>query len=284
MDLERIIFIGGSGRSGTTLLASLLDLHPDIASVFEVHGLIPLLDAWRKGYLPDRDMINEIKALTKSAIDPTSEFNWRMLFSEVAALNELLERPITGRHSLVRAIKDWTNYIHLLQMARDGSNRIVHKTPVLGKFIAEVYGLWKDAFFIHVFRDPRDVIASYLAMDWGPKTVDEGIVFYIDRVKPVFAGRQLSENYIEICFEKLLLQPEEVLKKLFDKIQVSADPVKSILKQKKVLPQKIGARICELSDRDARKIYQQVIEDEIVELKLFYKLDRCPTKGYPLKT
>src|SRR5262245_57826679 len=54
------VFIGGAGRSGTTLVADMLGLHPDISSVYETDFVFELLGLLSAPAKPDEHTLQRI--------------------------------------------------------------------------------------------------------------------------------------------------------------------------------------------------------------------------------
>jgi hypothetical protein len=85
----------------------------------------------------------------------------------------------------------------------------VEQTPRNIRWGRELLRLFPDALFVHVHRDPRDVICSLLKMWWGPATVTEAVPYFRERwhqwretrrgiIEDANAGR-----LVEIRFETL---------------------------------------------------------------------------------
>lgn len=69
--------------------------------------------------------------------------------------------------------------------------------------------------FIHVYRDPRDVIASYKQQPWAPRDIVLLVEFYKSIIQKIFEViENMPENSLmEVPFERLLKHPkEEILK------------------------------------------------------------------------
>lgn len=137
------IIIGGCGRSGTTLLLSILAAHPDIFAI--PHESVALVH-WE----PDVSREGE----TNKPLRP-------------ARLDRL--------------------YRHLLVKRVPRSNRLwCEKTPRNVRCIKNILAYWEAAFFIHIIRDPRDVLTSrhrndpekyWVSPDRWVRDVNKGLEF-----------------------------------------------------------------------------------------------------------
>ena len=134
-DLVAPVFIGGTGRSGTTLLRVILDSHPNIYSGGEIKVIPRFILLWGElrgvsvfarslsGYYIDADFIDQqFRTIISS------------LFSKV--------------------------------LEKSGKKRIAEKTPGNLSLMVHLKQIFKDAKFIHVVRDGRDVACSLIKMDW----------------------------------------------------------------------------------------------------------------------
>jgi peptidoglycan/xylan/chitin deacetylase (PgdA/CDA1 family) len=259
MNLEQVIFVGGSGRSGTTLICELLDLNSESASIFEVWPLITLLQRFRDDKLASEPLPDLDERQVDFILSAASEYNWRCSRDEVVyAWTNKLKGTLAGGRSLEVAIRCWLDYLHSLQMIRDNSSRIVHKTPALSAYLPEIWQLWPEARFLHMIRDPRGVIASYMNQGWGPKTISEGVDWYCKRVGPALVCGRGDERYVEVKLEDLVSRPAE----LIDRIQCWASlPLETgtIMARHFIDPAVVNYRRDQLDEDSARLIYNDTV-------------------------
>lgn len=189
------VFIGGAGRSGTTLLRVILDSHPHIACGPELK-ILPLISAWWH------------ECQTKY-----SPFlrNYAVTDRDTNALFATLILGILDKYRL-----------------QQGKQRIAEKSPNNISAFFPLHNLFPESPLIHVIRDGRDVIASLLTMDW--KTADGKPLAYTRDpvaaaqywVNCIRAGQQFRDalpagqsTYMEIRYEEMISAPETTLKALF---------------------------------------------------------------------
>jgi hypothetical protein len=186
----RPIFIGGMFKSGTTLFRAMLGQHPHIFSGLETHWFTPeIRERWR---------------------DTASQrMQWLREFYEVpqADLEALAARAQSGPDFISR-------FLGLLA-ARAGKRRWAEKTPRNIEFIEDIFRYWKDAQFIHVVRDPRDIYVSRKRAK--NLTLDQ----FLDAMDTVFTPAQgyfgtRNERYMEIRYEDLVREPRSVMGDLLD--------------------------------------------------------------------
>lgn len=190
------IFIGGAGRSGTTLLRVILDSHPNIACGPELK-ILPQISAWWHA--------------CQTQFAPLLR-NYEMTDSDVNAMFATMIQTILDKHRL-----------------RHGKQRSAEKSPNNVQAFFHLHTMFPQSPFVQVIRDGRDVVASLLTMDW--KTADGKPVPYTrDAVAAaqywlhcVQSGRRFRDTlpadqktYTEIRYEAMIGDPENTLRQLFD--------------------------------------------------------------------
>lgn len=176
------IFIGGEGRSGTTLMRAMLNSHPRIFCGPETHFFI------------DQKFIDFHNILLKNYANQISEYN-ENVHEEV---NQMFRGMI--------------NDFFTKHMKKNKKKRWADKTPYNIKhidFLLEVFeGNMK---FIHMIRDGRDVAASLLTMPWGPPTIEGAAHSWNTIIEN--SRKHLGKKYfIEIKYEDLINNEVKVLK------------------------------------------------------------------------
>ena len=238
-----LIFSGGTGRSGTTVVADLLNQHPEVRSSLPIE----LKFVSNAGGLLDITFGSQFAPQKVQAPVPfyslRTRRNRRLLEIEKDAKNLLLfaekiksqwwdiDSPPPHGRGLVSGItqevftgifddfkkkfnrnKKLAAFEFLARVVESQSNNQGEKlwietTPMNIANADRLIELIPDARFINMIRDPRDVIASLLTKNWGPNTPLEGIEWYEKRIT---AGHQslskiAPDRQITIALEELAI-------------------------------------------------------------------------------
>lgn len=197
-------FIVGCGRSGSTLLRSMLDAHPLTCVPNESYFLEPLL-LRQDGFMTNGRFSLQL-FLAKLEKDPRY-VTWGVDTDVVR--RALIAASPPDLASAVRTI-----YSSVASL--NGSQRIVDKTPQYSLVVLELAELLPESVFVHLVRDPRNVAASYRDVSWGPRSLVSASMMWVERVGAArSAGMSLGpDRYLEVMYEKLIAAPEIELRRL----------------------------------------------------------------------
>ena len=195
--------IVGCPRSGTSLLAVMLDSHPDFAvppeTAFLKHvvGLRGDPEAMRRRFI-------EIVTADRTPISNWSDFGLdRNAFANrIARLS-----PFTAAAG--------TRAFFAMYAENERKPRTGEKTPDNIFVMREIAALLPEARFIHVIRDARDTALSW-RKTWFAPSQDFGVLGQAWR-HHVDAGRAagaMLPHYLETRYEDLVLRPEAELARL----------------------------------------------------------------------
>ncbi|MEN8239493.1 MAG: sulfotransferase, partial [Actinomycetota bacterium] len=205
--------IVGSGRSGTTLLRTILDGHPRLAVANEPQFT---------GGVARRRKRLESDGFDRSAFLETvrSNPNYRRLGLDEAAVDASIRRAApTNTADGVRAVFD-------VFAASEGKPLYGDKTPGYVVQIPELADMFPEARFIHLIRDGRNVALSYIERPWGPTTVGEAALYWRSRVgRGRAAGSALGDTrYLETRYENLVDDPEEEVRRICEFLDLEFEP------------------------------------------------------------
>jgi hypothetical protein len=204
----------GCPRSGTSLLAVMLDSHPALAIPPETAfvGLVASLYG-------DPDAVRE-RFMEIVTTDRITVSNWTDFGLDREALRKRLDA--IDRFSVAEGLRAF----YALYAEGEHKPRSGDKTPGYVFLMPQIAALLPEAHFIHVIRDPGDTALSWRKTWFSPgqdfRALGEGWRKHVE------AGRRASDllpRYIEVRFENLVRQPEHELKRLCDYIALPWDPV-----------------------------------------------------------
>ncbi|MCF8069444.1 MAG: sulfotransferase [Desulfobacterales bacterium] len=216
---DEIVFIVSSGRAGTTLLRTMLnaggELHIPhesdfVARAYKVYGY--------KKKLHQSVYLEAIKFFKR-----TSQNSGWGLPEQYIRESIINAAPRNFKEFNISLIETYLKY-HNLKATRYGI-----KAPVLISHIDRILDVFPDAKIIHVVRDGRDVHLSYRKLhndnqtkSFGPKGILSSALYWVDGLRRV---SEYSSQIYEVCYEELLNNPAEELKKLCHYLEIPYSPI-----------------------------------------------------------
>ena len=201
------IFIGGSPRSGTTLLGALLGASERTVCVPESQFKTRLVTS------PEQLPLSA-EALEQAYHRILDDFRFDIWDIDVAVIRrrpEGLDRYADILLWLVGLYGAKSGEV--MEGARwvDHTPRNLQDAPVLA-------GIFPEAKFVHILRDGRAVFNSLQSLDWGPNTATETAKRWMREIAMALAAEQHldSDAIIQVQYERLVREPREVMKELTD--------------------------------------------------------------------
>lgn len=210
VDLERPVLVCGVGRSGTSLLHSMLNAHPALALPPETHF-------FRRYVVPQRTRAR-IERGTVDALAEILSADQDFLRAGVTPA-EALENECDGALDLARV------FTRVLEKnaARQGKYRIGDKDPRNIDHLATLADAFPRGHLLHVIRDPREVLLSRTRAAWSSgRPWWQHALLVEDQLR---RGRQLGPRlfgarYMEVQYEALVSEPEVTLRAIASQIGV----------------------------------------------------------------
>ena len=218
-DSEVPFFIVGSGRSGTTLLRSLLSRHSDLAVTPETHFMAR---AYRDG-AGVRDAPADFDAFWRDLV------SWSRFTDLGVDPDDVLARIDRGGSRDFRAV-----FAAMLEAygARMGKRRVGEKTPGHRHYLDRLFAWFPETRILVLRRDPRDVVASHLGSPWvtgqmRPRRlrapfvrrlrlfhVAERALLWRQANGELLAGAGRNPRMHVVVYEDLVTQPERELRRV----------------------------------------------------------------------
>lgn len=211
-------FIVGCPRSGTTLLQSILDSHPDVAVPPESHFFryyIDFIKAETSGSSPWRD-----PRLVDDLLRNFRIRSWGVRLDR----DELLESAGDTAALVDNLFRQYAGF-HEKRIWGD-------KTPQHALYLETILGVFPRARIIHLVRDGRDVAESYIRAFIGPSTISicaELWKKYIEKVAEMQA-RIPPQQFLKVRYEDLILKSEATQQEIWRFLQLR-DPGELDIKQ-----------------------------------------------------
>lgn len=231
-EITKPIFIVGCPRSGTTILAKILNNHSQIASATEIHFFNHLCHLKKYNWNNINDNFLETFYNETRVEDFCSLLN--IGFKEFE--DKFESTSINENLSVIEQNqKRLFDTLMLLLLERNKKTRSCEKTPQHLLSVDKILSLYKDAKIIHLVRDGRDTVNSLVKMPWRPEGLLNNSRFWKQYARAGFLLNQKfgsnSENYISLKYEDLLLNPEASIQALCDFVELEFED--TMLSQKK---------------------------------------------------
>jgi Sulfotransferase family len=200
------IFVGGTGRSGTTITSGLIGLHPDyqrlrteVKFISDRGGLCDLVEG--------RTTVERFeRRLLEKWLDRGEAKGLKVILDQSAieaALPPLSHGMRIDPHAAAAA------FAHRLLdplAARKDARGWIEMTPSAALKGNTLYRMFPEMKLLHLVRDGRDVACSVLRMPWGPNDLDSALDWWARRLEQGFAAcRGLPEDRV------LVIQLEDLV-------------------------------------------------------------------------
>jgi hypothetical protein len=183
------ILVGGDGRGGTTMLATMLDAHPEILCGPEIH--------------------------LRSVDDIGSDY-WARRASRMGWSKEQIGERLGRWNHPIKRFPDRCKFLESLlveKMHEKGKSRWGFKI-MRGISIANFYDkVWPSALFVHIIRDGRDVALSNFNFKWGYSDIEGAAAGWKGNIEK---ARKTAPKgrYYEVKYESIVRAPRYEMKKL----------------------------------------------------------------------
>ena len=207
---ERMFFLIGRGRSGTTLLQGILDAHPSVSVAPEALFIMNLARGYRGG---------RTRGFARDVFLEERMRRWAVTREDVE--QRLLALP--GDASFARRCAEV--YEAQADATQKEPGRLLgDKNPHYALFIDELLELFPHAKFVHLVRDYRDNVLSYRNVPFDSSNIAALAYRWKHYNARVIAAAQRSpERFHRVRFEDLVDDPAATLSAVCDFLGVEWD-------------------------------------------------------------
>ena len=202
---EAPFFILGCPRSGTSMLARILNRHQNLAVPYESQ-IYPFFYPIRRLYGDFSIKSNRNKCIRDILASERMRVDWGGVLTIDSVNKNVTRESFAGIFEAI--LRAWSQ--------QAGKIRWGEKTPQNVKYINEIEKDFQNAKFIHIVRDGRDIALSLKKAKFGPVNYLNAAYYwknYLEKVE-AFKKIQSRNNYMEIRYEDLVDSPYKVVKEV----------------------------------------------------------------------
>ncbi len=201
---SNLFFIIGTGRCGTTLLQSMLSEHSQILVPLEVG----FFTNWEPAiHFSDPLLENEVDEYLRYCIQ---YWWWPALSIDSEAFCEVVRGGVRSARSI---------FLWLLEQLSAGSGKVKIGEKTIGNWhkVGRILGLFPQAKFIHIYRDPRDVVVSLQEQVWWKTKSTISTAMYCRQVLRELKTLEQQidkKQFLRVQYELLVRKPEQELSRI----------------------------------------------------------------------
>lgn len=248
---QKLVYVLGTGRCGSTVFEIVLGSHPQIQSTGEFHG-IPF-PHWMPGVVcscgetfDKCPFWGPIRQEYQKYVDFDRQLRTRNLFEDYRSLPRtlayrLLVSPVLRQHArgmadLVRVVSQVSGKEVVSESSKSAARGYVYTRARSPDF---------DVYFVHLVRDGRGYLYSKTTVPDGARTGKERHVqspweLTLRWVVPNLLAKLLcsrpKDRYLRIRYEDFIERPAEVLRKVGDFLGLDMTPVIETVRAGRPIP------------------------------------------------
>lgn len=192
--MKNPVFIGGAGRSGTTLMRVILNAHPNLCAG------------------PEFKLLPEICRL----------------YSQISQWEDIQQAYSLSKEEISKNFSSFIYSFFKNFQLQSNAQRFIEKTPHNVLVMKELGEIFPQARFIHMVRDGRDVANSLVKMDWLDmmgrpvwyvSNIENAIRYWNQVVNEGLKAEdipQLKDRIKIIFYEDLIMEPKKTLGDILD--------------------------------------------------------------------
>ncbi len=231
------IFICGHPKSGTSLLVSLFDSHPQLLvypnETFFFRGFVPEMrkrDIDEKVSLAQRYLLHFFEQdITDQEFQSPKQTSQNQVFLNYAeTCREMVREVKTNgvRHDGDLLSAAIIAYARVNKKLSPDTEYWIEKTPYNEHFAQIIYNWWPEARCIHIVRDPRDNYLTYRRKHQGLSAEDFSVGWNSSLKVGIQNQEKFGRNrYLIMRYEDLTIDSENTLQELIAFLGIEDDEV-----------------------------------------------------------
>ncbi|HXX42999.1 MAG TPA: sulfotransferase [Chthoniobacterales bacterium] len=291
---QRACFIAGAAKSGTSLLVSLLDSHPELLvmpqdTAYFATVLTKYRDRGRRAqfdYLTNESWSNVLFGKqAKRGNQDYAQFPKQEFFE---TFERIAFDPANSNRDLLALMME--SYANVVSTPLDRVKRWVEKTPANRNYVPQILARFPQAKLLLTMRDPRALLAAQIALEKKRNTKRFSVYYVVahwlsaaELARKIQAG---SEKGLVVRYEELACEPTTSMKKVCDYLEIDFDP-DVVLNPTKAGQawggnSAAGIRFSEISTEPVTRWQGELTKDEIGWVE-WHCHDLMPEFGYELR-
>lgn len=239
---QRACFIAGQAKSGTTLIAALLDNHPEVLVLPQETAYFPTV-LKKYGHADRRTQFDYLTKKSFSRVLFGGEPKWREHKYKNFPQEKFLEtfervafNPPNAQRDLLALMAE--AYATTIGGPLDRIKRWIEKTPANRNHVDEIFARFPHTKFLITLRDPRAILATQIALEKTRQTKRFSVYYVIAHWRDVAKlARRVRAGDVPglfVQFEQLVSEPASIMKNVCEYLEIQFDP------QTVLTPTKIG--------------------------------------------
>src|SRR2546421_7124026 len=229
---ERACFIAGAAKSGTTLLVSLLDSHPELLVMPQDTAYFPtvLTKYGSRGRRAQFDYLT--KESWTNVLFGFQAMRGRQDYAEFPKQKflETFERvafdPANANRDLLVLMME--AYAEVVGVPLERIKRWVEKTPANRNYVPEIFNRFPRAKLLLTMRDPRALLAAQIALEHTRKTRRFSVYYVVAHwraaAKLARKIRDRENPGLIVGYEDLALDPKMSMQRGCGYLEINFDP------------------------------------------------------------
>ncbi len=225
---EPLIFPCGMSRSGTTLLTTILDSHSQVSLGYElippkIPGPEMLKQLLKEGLILSEGSFEKCGKALNAGQNDVGLFFTRCHRASISLedLRQILDTLQKEGYTTISSLRE------RLEVAwRIADKKKLKENSQISGFklnissFEEAYRLFPRGYLIYIIRDPRDVVDSHIERGFNrtPQEICSSWNQYINKFDKFY--QKHSAISLVIRYEDLVKDPDQTIKKIFDKLPI----------------------------------------------------------------